>query len=485
MLVIMAPSALEPIRYRGKINWRVDDHCVEIDAATWHQHRLRSFNHDWSAESSGLPLTDARPQAIQIARDFLYASQETRSEELAGRPEEEILRRLNALTGTGELTNAGALMFVGPPGWAAIDYIYRQYAGADSAYRSRLQNRSLLESLDDAFKAFASRNSRRHLPRGLTVSQVSDLPDLAVREAIVNGVAHRDWASSESPTVIEHVGKTLRVTSPGGFVGGVNPGNIITHPSQSRNPSLAQLLADLRIVEREGVGVDRMVREMIRVGHPSPDIREVEGPFVVTSLVGDTLDVAWIEWLNLMTPAQASQDVYSLLLTRHVINEGWLDEETASPVVQLTPLETSGAINRLESVMLASSPFLIPVHGVPANAKPAWSISPTALTELKSLDRNLARGARSHPRRKLPDRSQERGAESAAQNSVLSWVAARAMWAPHSRPSRRRGFWSPHRAPGGERDFIIDGWSTMARRTPGRSANHDCTTPDQRSQRYV
>lgn len=61
-----------------------------------------------------------------------------------------------------------------------------------------------------------------------------DLPELAVREAIVNGVAHREWALPE-PTVVEHVGRTTRVTSSGGLVGGVTPRNIITHPSQSPN----------------------------------------------------------------------------------------------------------------------------------------------------------------------------------------------------------------------------------------------------------
>lgn len=41
-LIITAPQAIEPIRWKGRVTWRVDDRCVEVDLATWHEQRIRS-----------------------------------------------------------------------------------------------------------------------------------------------------------------------------------------------------------------------------------------------------------------------------------------------------------------------------------------------------------------------------------------------------------------------------------------------------------
>lgn len=67
--------------------------------------------------------------------------------------------------------------------------------------------------------------------------------------------------------------------------------NIINHPPVSRNRDLSQLLAALRIAERQGVGVDRMYGDMIRHGHPSPVIEELDGVAVRTVLAGERPDL--------------------------------------------------------------------------------------------------------------------------------------------------------------------------------------------------
>src|SRR5437879_3266196 len=125
----------------------------------------------------------------------------------------DVLGRINALAGDGHLTNAAAIVFIGrgPP---AIDFIRRDQPGGDSLLRLRQANLSLLEEVTAVEQAIGAYNTVVHLPAGLAVGQVTILPSLSVREAIVNGLAHRDWAS-ESPTTVEYVGTTLVVSSPG------------------------------------------------------------------------------------------------------------------------------------------------------------------------------------------------------------------------------------------------------------------------------
>ncbi|MDF1488191.1 ATP-binding protein [Tessaracoccus caeni] len=452
LLIIISPSAVEPIRINGRICWRVDDKCVEVDAATWHANRMHLLNYDWSNDRSHLPATAARPQALAVARDFLLGAHDSSSEELTTTTDAQLLRRLNVVTEDGTLTNAGALAFVGRS-TPCLDYIHRDLAGGDSTARVRRPDRSLLEELAEVFLTMDAHNASRHVQAGLVMGQVRDIPALAAREAVVNGVAHREWGVLE-PTVVEHIGRTLRVTSPGGFFGGVNESNIITHPSQSRNPALTQLLADLRVAEREGIGVDRMVREMIRLGHQPPVIREINGPFVRTSLVGETLDEPWIAWLGGIEPATESTDVSSLLLLRHLITVGWVDAQQAIPLIQLPIEETRGAILKLAAATINGHALLTAIEGTPEAAAPAWRLGIDALHSLLAIDANTGRT------RVLPNRTeialsyaQARGRISSTElgslvgasatnvGSTLKALANEGLLTPSTPTGRGRGFY--------------------------------------------
>jgi len=384
VLVLVMHQAIEPIRWNEKIRWRVGPNCVEVDASTWHARRMAHEHFDWSTQESFIDASSVRPAALEQAREFLRLSGEPSALAMADAKDSELLSRLNVVSGEGKLTNAGVIAFVGRED-PSVDYLRRDVAGGDSTHRVRRSGRSLLEELAEVFAYVDANNGRLHLSQGLSIGQFRVLPTLAIREAIVNGVAHRDWGSS-GPTVVEHVGRTLRVTSPGGFVGGVNEANIITHPSKSRNRALTELLAALRVAEREGIGVDRMVREMIQVGHQPPDIREIAGPYVRTSLIGDALDEAWITWLREISPPTEGSDLNSLLLLRRLTLRSWVDVTRAAPILQLTIGEARGALQKLATATMAGQPIIDLVAGVPPGAEPAWRLTKTARDLLTRLD---------------------------------------------------------------------------------------------------
>ena len=60
VLIIRPPQAVDAIRYRGRIMWRVNDSCVEVDLATWHERRMIRTHYDWSAQESDVPVTAVR-----------------------------------------------------------------------------------------------------------------------------------------------------------------------------------------------------------------------------------------------------------------------------------------------------------------------------------------------------------------------------------------------------------------------------------------
>ncbi|MGH3266523.1 MAG: RNA-binding domain-containing protein, partial [Trebonia sp.] len=387
VLVLTTHEAIEPIRFEGKVKWRVNDNCVEVDPTNWHSGKLMRSGVDWSAQPAGYTLQDASAVAAAIARRYLQAAGDESSLDLAGASDPDLLRRLGLATGDGRLTNAGSLLFVGTPE-VGIDYIRRDFPGGDSVNRIR-SSRPLIEQVWEVDQASQASNRLVHVPEGFAHGQLRAIPSRAVREVIVNGVVHRDWLSPQ-PTTVEHVGDTLTVTSPGGFVGGITPANIITHPAVPRYRSLAEAMAALRLGEREGIGVDRMVRDMLSIGRPEPEISEVAGPYVRVSLVGGDPDPEIVEFLASLDPSSAASDVDALLLIDHLTKTGWVDTVTAAPVLQRPAGEARAAIARLASVSAGRDALLVLVRGAPAGQADAYRLADAAVRRLARRTRHLA-----------------------------------------------------------------------------------------------
>ena len=378
LLILTCIEALAPVRYDGKLRWRVGTNCVEVDPVVWQSRMLERIGFDWSDQTSGQTLDDVSPGAIEVARRYLReANGDDSDTSLANATDADLLRRLNLVKDSRELTNAGSLLFVATP-WPGVDYIRRDMPGGDSTLRIEGAG-PLLVQVREVEQASEVANRVTHTAEGFAHGRVRAIPPRTLREAIVNGLVHRDWLAPR-PTVIEHVGDTLTVTSPGGFVGGVTPDNIITHPAVPRYRNLSEAMAALGLAEREGIGVDRMVRDMLAIGRPAPVIAEVDGPYVRVVLLGGDPDTAVIDLVAALTPAWAS-NVESLLLIAYMTRQGWVDAESATPLLQRSSVEEAEqAIRRLEDARLGTddpASVIARVQGIPPHLPDAFRLSDT------------------------------------------------------------------------------------------------------------
>lgn len=206
--------------------------------------------------------------------------------------------------------------------------------------------------------------------------------------------------------MVEHVGDALTVTSPGGFPGTVRPENIITHPSSPRYRSLAEAMASLRLAEREGIGVDRMVGDMLALGRPEPEIIEMEGPAVRVSLLGGEPDREIIGLLGALEPHEATQDLDIVLLVDHLSRKVFIDIEGASRVLQRSVGETEAAIGRARRTTIEGQPLVVDIHGVPAGHVTAFRLSDVA-------------------RQRLPTRTGQATSGVARNRLILRWANSR------------------------------------------------------------
>lgn len=116
---------------------------------------------------------------------------------------------------------------------------------------------------------------------GLAREETPEYPLEAVRELLVNAVAHRDYNQAGDSIHVHIFADRLEVHSPGELPGPVTLDNLL-EARFSRNAIIAQVLSDLGFVERLGYGLNRVVTVMRQNHLPEPKFEELGGAFRVT-----------------------------------------------------------------------------------------------------------------------------------------------------------------------------------------------------------
>lgn len=96
-----------------------------------------------------------------------------------------------------------------------------------------------------------------------------EYPMEAVRELIVNAVAHRDYSIQGDNIRLHMYSQHLEVHSPGSLPGPMTLENL-KEERFSRNPIIVQILSDMGFIERLGYGVDRVMELMATTSFHTP-----------------------------------------------------------------------------------------------------------------------------------------------------------------------------------------------------------------------
>jgi predicted HTH transcriptional regulator len=119
---------------------------------------------------------------------------------------------------------------------------------------------------------------------GINNLTLDEYPVHALREALVNAVAHRNYEDASRKTTVQVFSDRIVVASPGYppaplTLAKLRKGN---YRACSRNPVIAQALATLKLMEQRGSGFARMHDAMLNHGLDAPAFSEHDGYFVVT-----------------------------------------------------------------------------------------------------------------------------------------------------------------------------------------------------------
>ena len=104
--------------------------------------------------------------------------------------------------------------------------------------------------------------------------ELARLPADALREALANAVAHRDYQLSGAAVEVHLTPSEVAVISPGGFAGGVTSENI-GESHFARNKSVISVLRAFELAEDAGRGIDLIRYEMAAALRFEPTFEEV------------------------------------------------------------------------------------------------------------------------------------------------------------------------------------------------------------------
>jgi ATP-dependent DNA helicase RecG len=325
----------------GVATIRVGDSCQPLTGTNLARMIASSGEVDLSAAPvDGAKLSDLDSGAMERARQLLRLQPGLST--LADQDDSSLLEALS-LANDSQLSQSALLLF-GRQG--AIARFMPQHEitilrhVSKTRYDQRVDLRGpLLLEFDEIESSLAAATSLRTVrPKGFAQLEIPTLSWEVAREAILNAVTHRDYFPRQGIIVANHKDH-VEITSPGGFLGGISPSNVLRHPPIHRNELLARALQRLGLVNRVGLGVDRIFEGLLRSGARTPTYMADEVSVSLTLPLGGSDEFA--AWVVEYEKDHDPLTLDDLIVLRRLIDVGSLNRLAASEQLQLN--ETDAA----------------------------------------------------------------------------------------------------------------------------------------------
>lgn len=137
----------------------------------------------------------------------------------------------------------------------------------------------------DAVELFFMRNTR--LANKIVEFKRVDIPEYpfeAIREAIINAIAHRDYTRRGAPIMVSIFDDRVEISNPGGLLPGLNIKRLEGRHA-TRNKTICDIFHETMDMERFGTGIGKMKKLMKEHGLLEPNLSE-EGDFFVVRFYG-------------------------------------------------------------------------------------------------------------------------------------------------------------------------------------------------------
>jgi len=192
---------------------------------------------------------------------------------------------------------------------------------------------------------------------GLYRKEVYEIPEVAIREALVNAVIHRDYVNRGRDIKVGVYDDVVNIVSPGSLPSNITLEDIFNGRSESRNRVIANIFKELGLIEQWGSGINRIINSCKEYGLARPKIEE-QNDFMDIEIIRPQKDLksksdgkqtitddydrlrSIMDDYGRLTPEK--QKILLYLLDHQTINRG-----TTSPLINAKSSKTSEILAQL------------------------------------------------------------------------------------------------------------------------------------------
>ena len=270
-----------PVSYKGEYHVRSGSTKQELKGAALDRFLLRKQGRHWDdAPVLRVTARDLSRTAIstfrKLARESRRLDASALRESTAG-----LLDKLKLLDG-GHLKRAAVLLFHPDPerfitgAFAKIGYFRTE---SELLYHDDVHG-DLFSQAQKTMELLLTKYLKAGISyRGIQRVETLPVPKAALREAVLNAIVHKDYATG-APLQIRVYVDRLKIWNPGELPDNWSVENLLgEHASRPLNPSVANAFFRAGAIEAWGRGVRRILDECREAGVPKPSLRYQPGDF--------------------------------------------------------------------------------------------------------------------------------------------------------------------------------------------------------------
>lgn len=294
---IVVPVSTVPISYHGIHHYRSGSTKQELKGAALYNWLLKKSGKNW--EDIPVPGATVDDLDMETIRSFLKKA--ISKERIPASAAEEsiplLMKRLNLLTKDGELTHAAILLFgkrpyaISPTTSFKIGRFGKR--SSDLLFQDVIDT-NLLTMVERVMDKLKDRYLIRPISyKGLERMEPLEYPEAALREAVLNSIIHKNYASTW--IFLRVYDDRLELWNPGELPEELTVEKLREdHSSYPRNPNIAEVFFKAGYVESWGRGTNRIIEALVEAGLPEPIIEEDMKGLRVTFLK----DIYTVEYLR-------------------------------------------------------------------------------------------------------------------------------------------------------------------------------------------
>lgn len=327
--------------------------CVPFHAHEMLSGEIDRGRTDFAAlDVPGAQWGDLDPLEFERLRSLVASNGSRADAALLGLSDLDVARALGVVRGAGEdiVVRVGALLLFGRD--AAVrehvptHEVAFQVLDGTRVVVNEFMRGPLLRVADNLVERFRARNSEEEVPDGLLRLGIPAYPETSFREALANGLVHRDYTRLGAVHVQWREDR-IEISSPGGFPEGVAVENLLSVPPHPRSPILADAFKRAGLVERTGRGVNLIFEGQARYGRPLPDYGRSSDTDVVVVIPGGPASLQIARYVAERVREGRELSFDALLMLNELAREREMTTGQGAKLLHTTGADARARLNRL------------------------------------------------------------------------------------------------------------------------------------------